>query len=211
MRKLVFLVMALAACATAPGAAVPSAAPDLLYVCNQSDATVTLIDTQTNEIVGLVDLTQLGFSKNAKPHHIAVEPDGSYWYVTLIGENKIVKLDRNNKVVGTATFEVPGMLALHPTQDLLFVGRYARYKGVDTALEAFARIRNPRNVTFKIMGDEGDEDARRVKEKAATCETFAIRSVPAGEAGLGGRSARRGACASAAPAKPGARPRRPPG
>jgi DNA-binding beta-propeller fold protein YncE len=101
----------------------PTTAPDLLYVCNQSDATVTLIDTKTNEIVGLVDLTQLGFSKNAKPHHIAVEPDGSHWYVTLIGENKVVKLDRNNKVVGQATFESPGMLSLHPSQDLLFVGR----------------------------------------------------------------------------------------
>ncbi|HEY0306437.1 MAG TPA: hypothetical protein VGC44_15790 [Longimicrobiales bacterium] len=101
----------------------PSSAPDLLYVCNQSDATVTLIDTRTNTIVGLVDLTTLGFSKNAKPHHIAVEPDGSFWYVTLIGENKIVKLDRDNKVVGQATFETPGMLSLHPTQDLLFVGR----------------------------------------------------------------------------------------
>lgn len=98
-------------------------ATDLLYVCNQSDATVTLIDTNTNEVVGRVDLTKLGFSANSKPHHIAVEPDGSHWYVTLIGDNKIVKLDRNNKVVGTATFETPGMLSLHPTQDLLFVGR----------------------------------------------------------------------------------------
>lgn len=97
--------------------------PDLLYVCNQSDATVTLIDTKTNEKVGLVDLKQLGFSANAKPHHIAVEPDGSFWYVTLIGENKVVKLDHNNKVVGTTAFETPGMLSLHPTQDLLFVGR----------------------------------------------------------------------------------------
>jgi DNA-binding beta-propeller fold protein YncE len=101
----------------------PVSAPDLLYVCNQNDATVTLIDTKTNEVVGLVDLTALGFSKNAKPHHIAVEPDGSHWYVTLIGENRIVKLDRSNRVVGQATFETPGMLALHPTQDLLFVGR----------------------------------------------------------------------------------------
>jgi DNA-binding beta-propeller fold protein YncE len=101
----------------------PTTMPEILYVCNQSDATVTLIDTETNEIVGLVDLSTLGFSKNAKPHHIAVEPDGSFWYVTLIGENKVVKLDRNNKVVGQATFESPGMLALHPAQDLLFVGR----------------------------------------------------------------------------------------
>jgi DNA-binding beta-propeller fold protein YncE len=82
-----------------------------------------MIDTRTNEVIGTVDLKRLGFSANSKPHHIAVEPDGSHWYVTLIGDNKIVKLDRNNKVVGSATFETPGMLSLHPTQDLLFVGR----------------------------------------------------------------------------------------
>ena len=98
-------------------------APDFLYVCNQSDATVTLIDTRTNEIARTIDLKSLGFSANAKPHHIAVEPDGSFWYVTLIGENKIVKIDKNDRVVGQATFETPGMLALDPTRDLLFVGR----------------------------------------------------------------------------------------
>lgn len=49
---------------------------------------------------------------------------------------------------------------------LLYVGRFARYKGADTALEAFSRIQNPRGVIFRLMGDEGDEDARRVKEKA---------------------------------------------
>ena len=137
MRKWFLIYVAALGCATAnapehepthapgipgPGPQ-PSSAPDLLYVCNQSDATVTLIETKTNTRVGLVDLTALGFGKNAKPHHIAVEPDGSHWYVTLIGENKIVKLTRDNKVVGTATFETPGMLSLHPTQDLLFVGR----------------------------------------------------------------------------------------
>ncbi len=120
---LLFVLAALLGCATSSPSQQVSAQPDLLYVCNQSDATVTLIDTRTNQIVGLVDLTKLGFSKNAKPHHIAVEPDGSFWYVTLIGENKIVKLDRNNQVVGQATFETPGMLSLHPMQDLLFVGR----------------------------------------------------------------------------------------
>src|SRR5688572_8344352 len=136
MRKWLLICLAAFGCATSspnpehapttvhpgPGPG-PQPSPDLLYVCNQSDATVTLIDTHTNEITGTVDLKQLGFGPNSKPHHIAVEPDGSFWYVTLIGENKIVKLDRTNKVVGTATFETPGMLSLHPTQDLLFVGR----------------------------------------------------------------------------------------
>jgi YVTN family beta-propeller protein len=104
--------------ATAPG---PGTA--LLYVCNQNDASVSVIDMATNRVVRTVDLQRLGFSANARPHHVAVEPDGSYWYVTLIGENRIVKLDRGDRVVAHAQFETPGMLALHPTEDLLFVGR----------------------------------------------------------------------------------------
>jgi YVTN family beta-propeller protein len=106
---------------TATEAAAASA--DLLYVCNQNDATVSIVDMSTNRVVRTVDLQQLGFSANARPHHIAVEPDGSFWYVTLIGDNRIVKLDSRDRVVAQATFETPGMLALHPTEDLLFVGR----------------------------------------------------------------------------------------
>ena len=121
--SLLVLVALLGCATTAASQQAQTAAPDLLYVCNQSDATVALIDTRTNEKVGLVDLTALGFSRNAKPHHIVVEPDGSYWYVTLIGENKIVKLDRNDRVVATATFETPGMMSLDPARDALYVGR----------------------------------------------------------------------------------------
>ena len=94
-----------------------------LYVCNQNDASVSIIDVATRRVLRTVDLTKLGFSANAKPHHIVVEPDGSFWYVTLIGDNKIVKLDRNDRVVAQASFETPGMMALHPTEPLLFVGR----------------------------------------------------------------------------------------
>ena len=109
---------------TADGGPPSSAAVGaLLYVCNQNDASVSVIDMSTNRVVRTIDLTTLGFSANAKPHHIAVEPDGSAWYVTLIGDGKIVKLDRNDRVIGQAPFETPGMLALHPSQDLLFVGR----------------------------------------------------------------------------------------
>jgi YVTN family beta-propeller protein len=100
-----------------------AAAAELLYVCNQNDATVTVIDLAANVAVRTVDLQRLGFTANARPHHIAVEPDGSFWYVTLIGDNRVVKLDRDDRVVAQVAFETPGMLALHPSQDLLFVGR----------------------------------------------------------------------------------------
>lgn len=97
--------------------------PQYIYVCNQGSASVTVIDASSNEIAATVDLQELGFSANAKPHHTVAESDGSYWYVTLIGENRVLKFDRNNELVGEAKLEVPGLLAMHPTDDLLYVGR----------------------------------------------------------------------------------------
>lgn len=94
-----------------------------IYVCNQGEATLSVIDVATNEIVDHIDLQELGFSANAKPHHAIAEPDGSYWYVTLIGENRVLKFNRRNELVAQAEMEVPGLLSLHPTRDLLLVGR----------------------------------------------------------------------------------------
>lgn len=94
-----------------------------LYVCNEGGATITVVDVASREVVGTVNLRQLGFSPNAKPHHVAVEPDGSHWYVSLIGENRVLKFDRSNRLVGQAEMETPGLLALDPSSDLLYVGR----------------------------------------------------------------------------------------
>jgi YVTN family beta-propeller protein len=104
-------------------AATPLQAQNRLYVANQDDATVSIIDAGSRKLVETVDLRRYGFGDNAKPHHVQVEPDGSAWYVTLIGAGKVVKLDRNNKMIASAALEVPGLITLHPTQDLMFVGR----------------------------------------------------------------------------------------
>lgn len=98
-------------------------ATQLIYVCNQDDATVSVIDTEANIVVNTVDLTDHGFSATSLPHHAAVEPDGSAWYVTMIGDNVVAKFDADNNLVGQVSFETPGMLALHPGSDQLFVGR----------------------------------------------------------------------------------------
>lgn len=94
-----------------------------IYVCNQGAATLSVIDVESNEIIDRIDLQDLGFSANAKPHHTVAEPDGSYWYVTLIGENRVLKFNRENELVDQAEMEVPGLIALHPTRDQLLVGR----------------------------------------------------------------------------------------
>jgi len=94
-----------------------------LYVTNQSSATITVIDMETDEVVDTVDLQELGFTANAKPHHIVVEPDGSYWYVSLIADGYVLKFNRDNELMGRAPFETPGLLTLDTSSDFLYVGR----------------------------------------------------------------------------------------
>jgi YVTN family beta-propeller protein len=97
--------------------------PQILYVANQGASRITRIDMRSNTVMDTVDLQELGFSANASPHDIAVEPDGSFWYVSLIADGKVVKLDRNNRVVATASMEVPGMMHIHPSNGMLYVTR----------------------------------------------------------------------------------------
>lgn len=98
-------------------------AENLLYVANQDAATVTVIDMGRQVVSRVVDMQDHGYSSTSKPHHVAVEPDGSFWYVSLIGENRVARFDRDNAFVGEFEFETPGMLAVDPVGDWLYAGR----------------------------------------------------------------------------------------
>jgi DNA-binding beta-propeller fold protein YncE len=121
----------LGACA-APGATRPAAQASAmvaeggaarLYVPNQNDATVTVLDPATGAALTTVDLRTMGFTANAKPHAVIAEPDGSAWYATLIGDGWVAKFDRQNRLVGRARMETPGMLALDPRHDRVYASR----------------------------------------------------------------------------------------
>jgi DNA-binding beta-propeller fold protein YncE len=101
----------------------PLLGQDRVYVTNQDDATVSILDAKSRRLLETLDLRRYGFGDNAKPHHAQVEPDGKAWYVTLIGAGKVLKLDRSNKLLGSADLEVPGLMTLQPGGDLLFIGR----------------------------------------------------------------------------------------
>ena len=129
-RWVLALGIAVSACQTAQAAPSPSglepgarAIEPLLYVASQEAATISIIDVESNTVIETIDLQSLGFPATSKPHHVVVEPDGSFWYVSLIGANTVLKFNRDNELVGRASFEFPGMLALHPGADMLFVGR----------------------------------------------------------------------------------------
>ena len=108
------------AASASPGA---SAASARLYVPNQSDASVTVLDAATGAVITTVDLRTAGFTADAKPHAAIAEPDGSAWYVTLIGDNQVAKFDRDNRFLGKSRMETPGMLALDPRHDRLYASR----------------------------------------------------------------------------------------
>jgi YVTN family beta-propeller protein len=123
MRRLCTVLIALAVVSIAVPAWGQSPSPKL-YVCNQGEATISIIDMESMAVETNVDLKARGFSENAKPHHVLAEPDGSHWYVTLIGANTILKFNANNEVVSRLDdFEVPGLLSLDPTTDVLYAGR----------------------------------------------------------------------------------------
>ena len=101
-------------------------ADQLLYVPNQDDALISIIDVESKLVirtVDLVDVLNTNFTPNARPHHVAVETTGDNWYVSLIGDNKVVKFSRDNTYLGQADFETPGLVAVNPQTDQLFVGR----------------------------------------------------------------------------------------
>lgn len=121
-RFLAFLT--LAAFLVLAGQAVGQTPSPKLYVCNQGEATISIIDMESMSIESNVDLKERGFSENAKPHHVVAESDGSHWYVTLIGANTILKFNAQNEIVDRLDdFEVPGLLALDPTKEVLYAGR----------------------------------------------------------------------------------------
>ena len=99
-------------------------ADQLLYVCNQDAALISVIDMEANVVIRSVKLADFGFTDTPRPHHVGVEPDGSFWYVSLIGANTLLKFNRAGDLVGQSDFfATPGMVALHPTQDVVYTGR----------------------------------------------------------------------------------------
>lgn len=193
------LVLGLVACAAAPGArgdpgstgatdGAQTASQDgpLLYVCNEGAASVTVVDVKTREIVTTVDLREMGFSPEAKPHHVVAEPDGSHWYVSLIGENRVLKLDRDHELVAQAEMETPGLMALDPRSDRLYVGRSMKavqppqrigvIRTADMSVEE-REVFVPRPHAIAVQGEAG-------WIHTASLATNQIASLPADDDGL---------------------------
>ncbi len=112
----------------------------VLYAAEQAgDAnSVALIDMESHRVIRRVYFDALGVpSGTYGPHHIVFEPDASAWYVSLVngGEDsngRVLKLTTDLTVdpgtpayllATSPSFRTPGMMAVHPTTNQLFVGR----------------------------------------------------------------------------------------
>ncbi|MEQ9104645.1 MAG: beta-propeller fold lactonase family protein [Rhodothermales bacterium] len=113
-------------------------AGDQIYVANQGDRTVSVIDPSFLVVARHFHLDDMGYSDRSAPAHVAVEPDGSLWYVSLTGDNKVVKLTRGGAVLGEVPVEHPELLALNPANGRVYAGRAL---SVVTPASSIAEIR----------------------------------------------------------------------
>jgi DNA-binding beta-propeller fold protein YncE len=93
-----------------------------VYVPNQMGASIMVLDG-SGGLIETVDLVSLGFTEHAMPHQVAAAPDGSAWYVTLAGDGFVLEFDRENRLVARTPVAEPGMIAIDPRRDLLYVSR----------------------------------------------------------------------------------------
>lgn len=104
-------------------------ATQLLYVPNQNDALISIIDTESQTVIRNVDLLEIQepISPNARPHQVAVDPSGDSWYVTLIGDNKVLEFSNGDKIQPlferAVEFETPGIVAVNGAKDEVYVAR----------------------------------------------------------------------------------------
>ncbi len=117
-------------------------AEHLLYAGVQRENHVAILDGETLRLIRRVYLDDHGLPSpptgaqqdRLGPHHMAFEPDGSAWYVSLINAGAVAKLSTSLMLdpsdpayllgrTPAGAMSYPGMLALDPTSQRLYVGR----------------------------------------------------------------------------------------
>jgi YVTN family beta-propeller protein len=73
-----------------------------LYVANGDSDSVSVIDTQEEEVAATINLNREGYVfKGANPNSLALSPDGKMLYITLGGENAVAVVDLSEgEVIG---------------------------------------------------------------------------------------------------------------
>lgn len=184
------------------GGAVPFAdATDLLFACVQGENHVDILDAETMRIVRRVHFGDHGLaSAPYGPHHVAFEPGGSAWYVSLISAGAVAKLSTSLTMdpsdpaylLDTARMTTPGMLVVDGTSDRLYAGRSTLSAGTTTGFAIIDRsemtldeVATPFNVPHAMaVSSDGrfvltaSLTGNQVAVYDATTEDLAIQPVP---------------------------------
>ncbi len=104
-----------------------ASAQNLLYVCSQGESIINIIDADALVVIRNVDLTDFGFPRSSKAHHIAFSPDRQFWFVSCIDNqvNKVLKFTvADNQLVGEFDGFIPALMDHHPTENTLYVSKF---------------------------------------------------------------------------------------
>lgn len=100
---------------------------DQLWVVNDIDNTLTVIDPQTKTEIGRVDLPEGVIGENARPHDVIIDPSGEFAFVTVVREDNpdadlLVKIDAETfEILDTADVGKDPHVSLAPENNLLYV------------------------------------------------------------------------------------------
>ncbi len=100
---------------------------DQLWVVNDIDNTLTVINPQNKQEIGRVNLPEDLIGANARPHDVIVDPSGDFAYTTVIRADNptsdlLVKIDAHTfEVLDTAEVGKDPHVSLAPENNLLYV------------------------------------------------------------------------------------------
>jgi len=89
------------------------------------EAIIAVVDLEALAISRIIDLEKLGFSPDSRPGGLVSVADGSGWFVSLPGENSVLRFDSGNVLNGIAEIQSPGALSASANGQWLVVGREA--------------------------------------------------------------------------------------
>ena len=100
-------------------AACPAEAAPFLYVANSGDSTVSVIDTATNTVVGLIPVGNF-------PLGVAITPDGTKVYVTNLNDNTVSVIHTATKTVVKTVLvgKEPYAVAVTPDGTKVYVANF---------------------------------------------------------------------------------------
>ncbi len=134
----------------------------LLYVANGNDDSVSVIDTNSNQVVRTISLSRPGEKyKGSNPNSLALSPDGGTLYVTLGTENAVAVVNLvTNQVAGRIpTGWYPNSVSVSQDGKRLYVVNAKSNAGANPSNGRTTTLGIARNTTHRVEYDWALEKA----------------------------------------------------